>query len=219
MSTIIPERLAELDSLRLDAGHHETFASGHCAMEVVAWLVGDDHTDRPSCVPYVLADFARRLNDAMFDDERGRLREVLVRLIEANASAAAESRRYRMLCDPANSGAPAWPKPPSRARARARARVGDIDAGLVTECSSAIAARTRCVGAASLLETYLAPSTFEEVATRWCVENDEPPRMVDTVTKRLRKRAMREDDFADYRALRTTQIDAVMDFADRLIDA
>ena len=36
MTTVVPERLAQLDTIKLDHGSHRDFAQGHCAMEVVS---------------------------------------------------------------------------------------------------------------------------------------------------------------------------------------
>ena len=52
--TIITDRLAALDTIHLDKGAHDNFDEGHCAMEVVAWLAGQGHTDAPSCIALTL---------------------------------------------------------------------------------------------------------------------------------------------------------------------
>lgn len=44
-STIVPERLAQLDQITLDEGSHGSFERGHCAMEVVAWLADQGRPD------------------------------------------------------------------------------------------------------------------------------------------------------------------------------
>ena len=49
MSVVIPERLAALGTIHLGKGSHSSYESGHCAMEVVAWLAGLGHTDAPEC--------------------------------------------------------------------------------------------------------------------------------------------------------------------------
>ena len=43
MSVVIPERLAALGTIHLGKGSHSSYESGHCAMEVVAWLAGLDY--------------------------------------------------------------------------------------------------------------------------------------------------------------------------------
>ncbi len=62
--TIIPERLALLDTMHLDKGSHRAFEDGHCAMEVAAWLAGEEHTDAPVCVSPVLRSFLISANDS-----------------------------------------------------------------------------------------------------------------------------------------------------------
>lgn len=63
MSIVIPERLASLDTIRLDKGAHPSYESGHCALEVVAWLAGLGHTDAPECASPVLRSYVVILND------------------------------------------------------------------------------------------------------------------------------------------------------------
>lgn len=66
---IIPERFAKLASgdVKLDGGAHASFDDGHCAMEVVAWMVGEAHSDQPKCVSGMIAYAARAWNDGMWD--------------------------------------------------------------------------------------------------------------------------------------------------------
>ena len=71
MSVIVPERLAQLDTLTLQHGSHVRFDGGHCAMEVVDWLTGaHEHgiSDRPACTCPVIAAVVREWNDALPDD-------------------------------------------------------------------------------------------------------------------------------------------------------
>lgn len=99
-TTTIQERLAQLPYVTLDKGNHESFESGHCALELVAWLAGDDHTDHPVCMSPVIAAFVRRWNDDLSDADRTPLlRPVLPRLIGTAADAATESRREWMIVD------------------------------------------------------------------------------------------------------------------------
>lgn len=76
-----PERLAAFESITLDFGPHPTFTSGHCAMEVVAWLAGEGHTDAPSCASRVLRSYTVTLNDLWNDEQRQRLKPFLPRMI------------------------------------------------------------------------------------------------------------------------------------------
>ena len=64
--------LADLQAglIRLDRGAHDSREDGHCAMETVAWLAGEDHTDAPRCASPVLARYTIRLNDRWTDEQR-----------------------------------------------------------------------------------------------------------------------------------------------------
>ena len=52
------------DTYRLSAGRHARPQQGRCAMEWVAHLAGEAHSDRPECVSLVVGAFARSFNDA-----------------------------------------------------------------------------------------------------------------------------------------------------------
>lgn len=74
----------DLSTITLSHGAHDDRADGVCLLEVVAWLAGEDHTDRPACVSEVLASFGRALNDALLparEDLEARLRLLAPRLI------------------------------------------------------------------------------------------------------------------------------------------
>jgi hypothetical protein len=70
-----------VDDYRLASGPHRRPGTGRCAMEWVAHLAGEPHSDAPRTVSPVLAAFARTLNDALDDDTRQRLRPYLGRTI------------------------------------------------------------------------------------------------------------------------------------------
>lgn len=76
-----PEKLAEFESITLSHGAHPDFESGHCAMEVVAWLAGEGHTDAPACASRVLRNYTIALNDRWNDEQRQRLKPFLIRMI------------------------------------------------------------------------------------------------------------------------------------------
>jgi hypothetical protein len=77
---------------RLSPGNHASIEDGMCAMELVAFLDGAPHTDRPRCTSEAIADFVRHINDHMPDDIRQRLLPYLPRLI-GTASAEFEQER------------------------------------------------------------------------------------------------------------------------------
>lgn len=95
----IPERLAELDHFTLDKGDHDSFENGHCAMELVSYLAGENFSDSPLCTCPVLATFVRSWNDRLPDEERNELlRDLLPRLIGTRDKAKQE-RRAMMAAD------------------------------------------------------------------------------------------------------------------------
>lgn len=99
MVVIAPERLSELDELHLDGGAHGTFEEGHCALEVVAWLAGEEHSDHPKCASPVIGAFMRRWNDDLDDEGRQRLKPYLPRLVGSKATKKIEERRAWMAAD------------------------------------------------------------------------------------------------------------------------
>jgi hypothetical protein len=68
-------------SFYLGAGRHHSAARGRCALEWIAHLTGESHSDSPRSVSRVLAAFARSWNDALDDKTRQRLRPFLARMI------------------------------------------------------------------------------------------------------------------------------------------
>jgi hypothetical protein len=65
----------------LSDSSHETREQGMCAMEWVAYVAGEAHTDEPICVSPVLRRFAISLNDTWPDEQRQKLRPYLARCI------------------------------------------------------------------------------------------------------------------------------------------
>lgn len=100
-----------LDTVVLTKGSHVTRDAGVCAMEMVAYLAGEKHSDSPACTSPVLAAFVRAWNDAIPDDEtRTRLlKPILPRLIGTAASPAVEQRRADLAFDwCVRVSTPAW---------------------------------------------------------------------------------------------------------------
>lgn len=69
------------DKYWLAKGPHDNPAGGRCAMEWVAYLAGEKHTDKPACVSPVLRLFCISLNDRLTNDLRQKLRPYLARTI------------------------------------------------------------------------------------------------------------------------------------------
>ena len=66
---------------RLSAGNHPAPDDGLCAMEVVALLDGQPHSDHPRCTCEIIGAFVRGINDNMPDDLRQTLLPILPRLV------------------------------------------------------------------------------------------------------------------------------------------
>lgn len=80
-------------------GAHPTRDAGLCAMEMVAWLAGEDHSDAPQCTCPVLAAFVRAFNDLLPSDELREhyLRPLLPRLVNTRGNSAdARVRGFRL---------------------------------------------------------------------------------------------------------------------------
>ena len=58
-----------IETITLSYGSHRSREQGLCAMEAVAWLAGEPHSDQPQCTCPVIAAFVRRMNDRLRDDE------------------------------------------------------------------------------------------------------------------------------------------------------
>jgi hypothetical protein len=84
----------------LRAGAHPNRDDGVCAMEMVAWLAGEPHSDEPSCACPVIGALVRACNDAMGDDARNRyLRPLVPTLVGTRATAAVERERGLQVVD------------------------------------------------------------------------------------------------------------------------
>ncbi len=82
MTTVIQERLDKLATMTLDSGAHDSVDAGMCAMEAVAWLAGEPHSDHPQCVCDVIGAAMRKANDRMPPDVRNELlRPLLTKII------------------------------------------------------------------------------------------------------------------------------------------
>jgi hypothetical protein len=101
VNAAIPERLAELDRLTLGHGSHSSFDAGHCAMEAVAWLAGEPHSDAPACACPVIARAMIRLNDRIRDDATRTelLRPLLPKIIGSRATREVQIKRAYVAAD------------------------------------------------------------------------------------------------------------------------
>ena len=90
-----PVPFPDLSRVSLGAGAHPDRGDGVCAMELVAWLAGEEHSDAPSCACPVLTGLVRTTNDLLPDDSaRNRFLLPLVpRLLYSRVAARLEWRR------------------------------------------------------------------------------------------------------------------------------
>jgi len=93
---------------RLDYGTHATAADGRCAMEWVAHLAGEPHSDQPACVSPVLRAICIALNDGLDDAPRQRLRPYLARTIGTAGDGRDSARAWLALDWLIHTHAPAW---------------------------------------------------------------------------------------------------------------
>lgn len=71
-----------------------------CAMEMVAWLAGEAHTDEPRCACPVLAALVRATNDGMSDRQReSALRPLVPLLVNSRSTPAVEAARGWLAVD------------------------------------------------------------------------------------------------------------------------
>jgi len=98
----------DLDTITLTSGAHSSRADGVCIMEAAAWLAGEKHSDHPQCVSPVLAEFGRRLNDALADGQRQYLKPFLPRLLNTAGDGRDETRGYMALDWLIRTYTPAW---------------------------------------------------------------------------------------------------------------
>jgi hypothetical protein len=73
-------------------GSHESPEEGLCAMEWVALIAGEPHTDKPECVSPLLRQFVIHLNDELADRPRQKLRPYLARMIGTKDDGHEEAR-------------------------------------------------------------------------------------------------------------------------------
>ncbi|MFB0490852.1 capsular polysaccharide biosynthesis protein [Methylobacterium sp. OAE515] len=103
-----PDRLARVGTLA--AGRHKGAQAGLCALEAVAYVAGEPHSDQPACASPSLAAFIRTLSDRLPQDARDALILPLVpRLVGTRGSEALERRRVALVVDwLVRTHVPAW---------------------------------------------------------------------------------------------------------------
>jgi hypothetical protein len=111
--TTLPDRLPMigLDGIVLAVGGHSLREQAVCAMEAVAWLAGEPHSDHPKCACLVIGAFMRSWNDSIGDDAtRTRLiKPLLPSLVGTRSTRAVELKRSYLALDwLARVQVPAW---------------------------------------------------------------------------------------------------------------
>ena len=83
------------------SGSHLSRDHGMSALELVAWLAGESHSDRPACMSPVIAAVVGSLNDAMPNDSARSyyLRILIPCLVNTQASDVVEASRTRVVID------------------------------------------------------------------------------------------------------------------------
>ena len=97
--------MVDFNSIHLSIGSHESRCDTDgnatvCAMELVAWMGDEPHSDTPTCVSPEIAAYVRILNDAMSDSTRQRLKPYLPRMMNTEGDGKAQTRTF-MLADAA----------------------------------------------------------------------------------------------------------------------
>lgn len=89
-----------IEQFPLERGAHPTRSDGMCAMEMVAWLAGEPHSDEPQCACPVIGALVRACNDVMDDDGRTRyLRPLVPVLVNSRSGASVERARGLLVLD------------------------------------------------------------------------------------------------------------------------
>lgn len=84
-----------MGGLILKRGSHAIREQGMCAMEAVAWLAGEPHSDAPACTCPIIAEAVRMINDLLLEQARNTvLLPRLQRIIGTNEPAMEETRYY-----------------------------------------------------------------------------------------------------------------------------
>ncbi len=101
--------VAKLDGLVLQRGGHDAGSGEYCFMEAVAMLVGEDHSDRPTCVSPYLTSFGITLNDRAPSHEARQDLLQFARSVVGTASDGLDDRRRWMAADHvARVSVPRW---------------------------------------------------------------------------------------------------------------
>lgn len=137
MARTLFRELAEI--IRLEKGRHRSPQDGVCAMELVAWMAGEKHTDHPKSASPVIAAFIRSFNDALDPAHRQQLGVVAARMVGTRGSREQDLLRSQILWDwMISTAVPTWLVAAQRA---------DIAASVVTGRAAVLEAATAAMDA------------------------------------------------------------------------
>src|SRR6516225_1672504 len=109
MTQIIEARLNELmNGGVLANGAHASFEEGACALEWVAYIADEGHTDAPECASPVLRRFTISLNDNWSQEQRQKLIPFLPRMVGTAGDGQDKARSYLALDWLIRIYTPAW---------------------------------------------------------------------------------------------------------------
>ena len=90
----------DIDTITLSRGSHGSREAGMCAMELVAYVANEPHSDHPQCACPVITQFCISLNDRWDDETRNRLlKPVLPLVVGTRSTSAIENQRAIMIYD------------------------------------------------------------------------------------------------------------------------
>ena len=81
----------------LSANSHKTREEGMCFMEMVAFLAGEEHSDKPECASPVLSSYGRAINDGLDDERRQRLLPIAKSLINTRCDECEQRRALKLV--------------------------------------------------------------------------------------------------------------------------
>ena len=92
--------MIDVDAVVLKFGSHESASDGFCAMELVAYMAKEKHSDKPECACPVISSFLRSWNDGLDEEPRNRLiKPMLSRVVGSRSTPETERIRSMMVLD------------------------------------------------------------------------------------------------------------------------
>ena len=131
---------AFISTVELKYGSHAPTDAEYCAMELVAFVAGEPHSDTPKCASPVITSFCINLNDNLDDATRNRLlRPVLCEVVGTRTTDADELTRSYL----AGTGSFARTRPRGSASRAPRAPNCSRTPKRLSSCRRSSTSRTR----------------------------------------------------------------------------